>query len=43
MGDDNKIYITNNSDLPEVTITAPRKYFVGYDENVNPVYTTDRT
>lgn len=27
--------------LPEVEVIAPRKWFVGYDENANPIYTTD--
>jgi hypothetical protein len=29
--------------LPEVTVTAPKRWFVGYDENANPIYTTDYT
>lgn len=27
--------------LPEVTVTAPKKWFVGYDDKANPIYTTD--
>lgn len=29
--------------LPEVTVTAPKRWFVGYDDNANPIYTTDYT
>ena len=31
----------NGNILKEITITAPKKYFVGYDDNANPIYTTD--
>ena len=29
--------------LQEITVTAPRKYIAGYDQNGNPIYTTNRT
>lgn len=32
----------NGQKLPEIKVTAPRKYITRYDENGNPVYTTDR-
>lgn len=34
-------YTYIGSQLPEITVTAPRKYFSHYDNNGNPVYTKD--
>ena len=36
--EEDRFAITN---LPEVEITAPKRYFVGYDENTNPIYSED--
>lgn len=38
-GDEDHIYETEKSNMPELVVTAPRKYIAGYDENGNPIYT----
>lgn len=31
------------TEMPELVVSAKRKYIAGYDESGNPIYTTDRT